>query len=81
MRVMEDLGYMAKQVSEVDTGDPENVRVVSAVENRPVELILGDDRFASRFQSFLRNYSEIRKRSPEAKLFDLRLDDRITVKE
>ena len=37
--------------------------------------------FARRYQNFLSNYPEIRKRSPGVKIFDLRLDDRITVKE
>jgi cell division protein FtsQ len=81
LRVVGDLGYMAKQVSEVNVADPETVRIVAEVEGHAVELILGGDRFATRFQSFLGHYPEIRKGSPEARFFDLRLDDRITVKE
>jgi hypothetical protein len=43
--------------------------------------MMGESNFARRYQNFVGHYPEIRKRSPEAKAFDLRLDDRITVKE
>jgi hypothetical protein len=43
--------------------------------------MLGDGNFGKRFRSFAEHYEEIRKRSPLAKAFDLRLDDRITAKE
>ena len=32
------------------------------------------------YRNFINHYPEIRKRSPEAGAFDLRLDDRITAK-
>jgi hypothetical protein len=51
------------------------------VESRAIDLILGDANFARRYQNFLNHYPEIRKRSPEVKTFDLRLDDRITAKD
>jgi hypothetical protein len=51
------------------------------VENRAVELLMGDSGFGPRYQQFLSHYAEIRKKSPWGKTFDLRLDDRITVKE
>ncbi|HTS62258.1 MAG TPA: FtsQ-type POTRA domain-containing protein [Candidatus Acidoferrales bacterium] len=76
-----DMGYLAKEISEVDAADPDNVRVVAQVEHRAVSLLMGDGNFARRYQNFINHYPEIRKRSPEAKAFDLRLDDRITVKE
>ena len=60
--------------------DPDNIRIVAQVENRAVELTLGDDHFARRYQSFLNHYPEIKKRSPGVAAFDLRLDDRITAK-
>jgi cell division protein FtsQ len=81
LRVQADLGYLAKDVSEINVADPDNVRVTAQVDGRAVELILGDTRFGRRYQSFASNYPEIHRRSPEAKSFDLRLDDRITVKE
>ena len=81
LRVEDDLGYLAKEISEVDTADPENIRLVAQMENRAVVLTMGDGNFARRYQNFLDHYPEIRKRSPNAKTFDLRLNDRITVKE
>jgi hypothetical protein len=46
-----------------------------------VTLLLGDGNYARRFQNFLNHYPEIRQGSPHAKVFDLRLDGRFTVKE
>jgi cell division protein FtsQ len=81
LRLTEELGYLAKDVSEVEVGDPDNIRIVAQVDERAVTLMLGDTNFARRYQNFLNHYQEIRKRSPEVKAFDLRLDDQITVKE
>ena len=81
LQVEEDLGYLAKEVSEVDASDPENIRLVAQVDRRVVTLLLGDGNYAQRFQNFLNHYPEIRKGSPQAKVFDLRLDGRITGKE
>ncbi|HTP32667.1 MAG TPA: FtsQ-type POTRA domain-containing protein [Candidatus Acidoferrales bacterium] len=76
-----DMGYLSKEVSEVDAADPDNIRVVAQVDHRAVTLLMGEGNFARRYQNFVAHYPDIRKRSPEAKAFDLRLDDRITVKE
>ena len=81
LRVEKDLGYLGRDVSEVDAADTSNIRVVAQVDNRAVELLLGDSDFGRRYQNFLNHYPEIRARSPEAKRFDLRLDDRITARE
>jgi cell division protein FtsQ len=81
LRVEEDLGYMAKDVSEVNAANPENIRILAQVDNRPVELILGNTDFGRRYQNFVSHYPEILKTSPAAKVFDLRLDGRITAKE
>jgi len=76
--VQEQMGYLAKDLSEVNVADPDNIRIVARVENRAVELVLGDRNFARRYSGFLQHYPEIRKRSPGIRTFDLRLDDRIT---
>jgi cell division protein FtsQ len=81
LQVQDEMGYLAKEISEIDTTDPENIRVVSQVDHRVVTLLIGDGNYAHRYQNFVNHYPEMRKRSPEAKAFDLRLDDRITVKE
>ena len=81
LQVQDEMGYLAKEVSEVDASDPENIRIVAQVDRRVVTLLLGDANFAQRYQNFLTHYPEIRKGSPQAKVFDLRLDGRFTVKE
>jgi cell division protein FtsQ len=81
LRIQEEMGYLARDLSEVDTTDFDNVRLVVQVEHRALELLMGDGNYARRYQNFLSHYPEIRKRSPEVKTFDLRLDDRITAKE
>jgi len=77
----QEMGYLSKDISEVDAADPDNIRVVAQVDRRAVILLMGDGNFSRRYQNFVHHYPEIRKRSPEARTFDLRLDDRITVKE
>lgn len=81
LRVQDDLGYLAKDVSEINAGDPDNIRMVAKAGSRAVELIMGDSNFASRYQNFLNHFAEIEKHSPGVKAFDLRMDDRITAKE
>jgi cell division protein FtsQ len=80
-RVQEELGSMAKDISEVNASDLDNVRIVAQMEHRAVELLMGDSNFGTRFQNFLSHYPEIEKHSPDAKRFDLRLDDRITAED
>lgn len=81
LRVQSDMGYLMKEVSEVDTRDAESVRLVVQAQNRAVILMMGEGNYAARYQNFVKHYPEIIKRSPNAKIFDLRLDDRITVKD
>ena len=81
LRLQQDMGYMAKDVSEVNTADPENIRIVAQVENRAVELMMGNGNFAQRYQNFLAHYPEIGKRSPNVKSFDLRVDGQVTAKD
>lgn len=78
--VEEALGPAMKDVSEVNAVDPGNIRVVAQFDGRVVELILGEDNLGPRYRNFLKHYPEIRKRSPEVRMFDLRLDDRITAR-
>lgn len=79
--VEDGLGAQMKDVSEVNAFDPGNIRIVAQVEGHVVDLILGEDNLGPRYRNFVNHYAEIRKRSPEVKIFDLRLDDRITAKE
>jgi cell division protein FtsQ len=80
LQFQQNMGYLANDVSEVDVTDPANIQIVTRVENRAVALMLGDGAFAARYQNFVSHYAEIRKESPDAGTFDLRLDDRITAR-
>jgi cell division protein FtsQ len=80
LQVEEDMGYLTKEISEIDTSDPDNIRFVCQVDRTIVALLMGDGNYARRYQNFVAHYAEIRRNSPDAKEFDLRLDDRITVK-
>jgi hypothetical protein len=79
-RLMEELGPLGKQISEVDLSQRENLVVGMELEGSAVELWMGDRNFKPRLQDLMNHYSEIRKRSGGAKKFDLRLDDRITAR-
>lgn len=82
LAVQDDMGYLAKDISEIDTADPDTIRIVAKVNNRALQLTLGDTNFAKRYQNFLAHYPEIEKHSPQVTSFDLRLDDSIiTAKE
>lgn len=81
LRVEDDLGYLGKEVSEINAADPDNIRMVAKAGNRAVELTMGDANFAARYQNFLNHFAEIEKHSPGVRAFDLRMDDRITAKE
>jgi cell division protein FtsQ len=78
LRLVQELGGLAAQLSEIDVSDPENVKVVQQAEGRVLLLMLGNRNFLSRLQNLLIHYPEIRQRTPNATAFDLRLDDRIT---
>jgi cell division protein FtsQ len=81
LKVQEGLGPLAKDLSEVNAADLDNIHMVTQVESRALEFILGEANFGRRYQNFLNHYPEIKRRSPEVKSFDLRLEDRITAKD
>jgi cell division protein FtsQ len=81
LELLEQLGPASKDVSEVNTGDPDNLRLVTQAGGRAVELMMGDANFARRYQTFLSHYPEIARRSPNVRTFDLRLDNRILTKD
>jgi cell division protein FtsQ len=81
LELLADLGPSASGISEVNAAHLDNLIVIADVDGHTVELMLGKLNFAKRFRSFTAHYEEIRKRSPLAKAFDLRLEDRITARE
>ncbi len=77
-RLMQDLGRLADQVSEVDVADLDDLKVTEKLDGRAVTLMLGDHNFSARLGNFLEHYPDIHRRIPQVTSFDLRLDDRIT---
>ncbi|MBC7925823.1 MAG: FtsQ-type POTRA domain-containing protein [Bryobacteraceae bacterium] len=78
LRLQSELGSEMANISEVDLTELDNIRVVRVMDGRALTLMLGNRDFQVRWQSFLDNYSEIRKRLGNASVLDLRLRDRIT---
>jgi cell division protein FtsQ len=75
--LLDDLGPQAKDISEINAALPNDMRLVASIGSNAVELLVGDQHYRSRYLNFLNHYEEIRKRSGDAGVFDLRLDDRI----
>lgn len=81
LRLTHELGDSTAKISEIDVSDPDNLKVTQPHDGRVLTLLLGDRNYGLRYQNFLRNYSEIKRRLPGAATLDLRLEDRITVVE
>lgn len=73
-----ELGATMEKVSEVDVSEVDNLKITGLFEGRALTLLLGNRKFEERTRNFLESYPEIRRRIPEATVFDLRLKDRIT---
>ena len=69
LQVQEDMGYLAKDISEVDASDPDNIRIVAQVDKPRDDLILGDGNFARDIKISSITYPEIRKGSPAGEGF------------
>jgi cell division protein FtsQ len=76
--MLKDAGPLSEQISEINVSDPNNLIVAEHVNNRVVNLMLGDDNYAERLQNFLANYNEIERKRPDARTLDLRIDGVIT---
>jgi cell division septal protein FtsQ len=77
-RLMKELGPLSDNVSEVDAGDLDDLKITEQAGGGAVTLMLGDRNFSSRLRNFLEHYPDIHRNMPQATSFDLRLDDRIT---
>jgi cell division septal protein FtsQ len=78
--LLADLGPQSKDISEINAATLEDLRVITTVDGHAVELWLGDQHYRSRYLNFVSHYRQIREDSPQASIFDLRLDDRILVR-
>lgn len=78
LRMLKDTGELSKDFSEIDAGDPENLKVTRMAGGKAVVLVLGNRQFKARLEGFLSRQAEILRRLPKAHAFDLRIEDRIT---
>ena len=78
LRMQSELGPMMANISEIDVSDVDNLKVTEVYEGRTLTLLLGNQKFRERMQSFLDNYPDIREHKPYANVLDLRLSGRIT---
>lgn len=69
------------QISEIDVSDPENLTITEVAQGRPIRLRLGNRNYLSKLSNFLSHYPDINRRLPNARTFDLRLDDHITAQD
>jgi type II secretory pathway predicted ATPase ExeA len=78
--MLEEVGTLANAISEIDVSDAENLKITQQMDDRAFVLMLGHQRYRQRLDKFLANYPEIRERLPEAGVFDLRIEDRVTAR-
>ena len=78
LRMQSELGSYMDKISEIDVSEIDNLKVVQQFDNRALTLMLGNQSYRERYENFLNNHEEIRKRLPDAITLDLRLKDRIT---
>lgn len=77
LKLQSEFGTEMSRVSEIDLSDMENLKVVFPRGNHALTLHLGQARFGIRLRLFLENLAEIEQKLPNARVLDLRLEDRI----
>ncbi|MGA8027157.1 MAG: FtsQ-type POTRA domain-containing protein [Bryobacteraceae bacterium] len=78
LEMLKEIGPLSGQISEINVSDPNDLIVAEHVENRVVNLMVGDENYADRLQNFLTSYGEIKAKRPETTTLDLRVDGLIT---
>ncbi|MBY0373357.1 MAG: cell division protein FtsQ/DivIB, partial [Bryobacteraceae bacterium] len=78
LKLVREAGPAAGELSEIDASDAENLKVTQKIDDRAVVLLLGREHFRERLENFYGHINEIRERYPNARVLDLRLEDRIT---
>jgi len=79
MELLRTAGPWAGRISEIDAGDASNIKLTFLEQGRAYRLWMGNRNYRARLDNFLKFRREINRRLPYATIFDLRLDDRITV--
>lgn len=78
LRLQSELAPYMDKISEIDTSELDTLKVVQQFDGRAIVLMLGNQNYRERYENFLNNRDEIRKRLPDALALDLQLKDRIT---
>jgi cell division protein FtsQ len=78
LAMLREIGPLADGISEVNAADLNNLIVAQHIEDRVVNLMLGDEDYAIRIRNFLANYKEIEAKRPDVTTLDLRVDGVIT---
>lgn len=78
LALLREAGPLARRITEVDVRDPGNLEAVAQVDDQTVRVKVGARNYAARLRNFFRHYEDIHLQRPQARLFDLRIDDRIT---
>ncbi|MEJ7605103.1 MAG: FtsQ-type POTRA domain-containing protein [Bryobacteraceae bacterium] len=76
LRLQSELGSHMDKISEIDVSDVDNLKVTQRFDNRAITLMLGNQRYKERLESFLENVDEVRAQMPNATRIDLRLGAR-----
>src|SRR5580658_6271763 len=63
--LLDNLGPQAKDISEINAASALEMRVITEIDGRAVELWIGDRHYRSRYRHFVGNYEEIRKHSEQ----------------
>jgi cell division protein FtsQ len=73
LRLKSDLDSVMDKISEIDVADADNLKLSATFDHRSLLLMIGNQDFQARFQNFLNNIPEIRRRAPSVTTFDLRI--------
>ena len=81
MAMLRELGPLRSLLAEIDVRDPGNLQSTLQVDSQAVTIRLGNKNYRKRLQNFLNHQRRIREQRPDARMFDLRIDGRITAVE
>ncbi len=79
LRVLDELKNVREKIGEVDVTDPENIRVLYQNGDRQLVLVLGNERFRQRMETFLDHYDGIRDKLQAKSVLDISLEGQITM--